>query len=68
MVAGHKAQGAADVPAALDATARYIADFSQIVAESTSAEEVLRVMTAKYSNLKLPIILEFAARAAKPTP
>jgi glyoxylase-like metal-dependent hydrolase (beta-lactamase superfamily II) len=64
VISGHREPGQPDSPAALEATSAYIRDFQASVANSKSAEEVIAAMTAKYSNLSLPIVLKISAGAA----
>lgn len=64
VVSGHRDPSGTDDPADLAATIKYIQDFKAVVAASHSADEVIKAMTAKYPTLKLPIILDFSAKAA----
>lgn len=64
VVSGHRAPGHPDSPADLQATADFITDFEAAVKASKTPEEVVKAMSAKYPSLKLPIVLQLAAKAA----
>jgi glyoxylase-like metal-dependent hydrolase (beta-lactamase superfamily II) len=68
IVAGHKAPGASDddVETILDGTRDYIRDFRDAVADSTSADDVVDVMRAKYIGYAKLTTLIVSARAAFP--
>lgn len=69
IVAGHKRPGASDddVATMLDGTRAYIRDFRDTVAASSTAGEVVQIMTKKYENYGNLTTLRFSARAAFPT-
>jgi glyoxylase-like metal-dependent hydrolase (beta-lactamase superfamily II) len=64
VVSGHRETGQTDSAEDLAATARYIEDFKTSVASAHSADEVIKTMGAKYPSRKLPIVLQFSAKAA----
>jgi len=64
VVSGHRAPGRTDSPADLQATAQYISDFEAAVTASKAPEDVVKLMSAKYPELKLPIVLQLSAKAA----
>jgi glyoxylase-like metal-dependent hydrolase (beta-lactamase superfamily II) len=68
IVAGHKRPEAGDddVAAILDGTRDYIRDFRAAVAGSTSADEVVEIMQAKYDGYGNLTTLVVSARAAFP--
>jgi glyoxylase-like metal-dependent hydrolase (beta-lactamase superfamily II) len=65
VVAGHKAPGRADTPAAIDATAAYIKAFDAEAKKAKDAAALQKAMLVRYKGLALPIILELAAKAEK---
>jgi glyoxylase-like metal-dependent hydrolase (beta-lactamase superfamily II) len=64
VVSGHREPGQTDSPEHLAATARYIEDFKTSVASAHSADEVIKTMAAKYPSRKLPVVLQYSAKAA----
>lgn len=67
VVSGHKKTAdLPDAPSAVDFTVRYIAEFEAARGAARSAEELVTTMKGKYPQAGLPIILDFAARAAIP--
>jgi glyoxylase-like metal-dependent hydrolase (beta-lactamase superfamily II) len=63
VIAGHDDPARPDDATSLAATAAYIRDFQAAVAASTTPEQVVAAMTAKYPTLALPVILDIAAKA-----
>jgi len=66
VISGHRAPNHGDDPADLAATAQYIRDFKSAVSATKSADELVAAMQAKYPRHGLPIVLDFAAKAAFP--
>jgi glyoxylase-like metal-dependent hydrolase (beta-lactamase superfamily II) len=69
VIAGHRSPDAkGDNIAAVDFTMQYVKDFDKAVTESKSADELKKKIlgNAKYKDLKLAPILDFAADAAFP--
>jgi glyoxylase-like metal-dependent hydrolase (beta-lactamase superfamily II) len=68
IIAGHKRPDASDDDLAtiLDGSRGYIRDFRDAVAASSTAEEVVEIMQAKYEDYGNLTTLEFSARAALP--
>ena len=70
VIAGHKSPDAkGDTIASVDFTIQYVKDFDAAVTASKSADELKKKIlgNAKYKDLKLAPILDFAAEAAFPT-
>lgn len=63
VVAGHRGSGATGSPDVLDTQAQYLRDFSTAVDSSSSAADLVRVMTAKYPAFELPIVLDVSSQA-----
>lgn len=63
VISGHRDPTKADAPQILEETITYIQDFDAAVAGSTSADEVIQKMTAKYPDRVLPDVLKFSAGA-----
>jgi len=68
VVAGHKVPGADDNARRVlfDQTRDYVAAFEAAVGQSSSKEELVESVTAKYGDRALPMILDIAAGAASP--
>lgn len=68
VIAGHKVPGADDdgKRVLLRETSDYIASFHDAVGRSNNAKELIKIMTEKYQDRALPIILEISANAAFP--
>lgn len=68
VIAGHKVPGTDDDGrrVLLKETRDYIASFHDAVGRSTSAQELIKIMTEKYQDRALPIILDISANAAFP--
>jgi glyoxylase-like metal-dependent hydrolase (beta-lactamase superfamily II) len=66
VIAGHKAADAndRDIAAILDGTRDYIRDFSNAVTASSDAEEIVKLITAKYPNYGNLTTLHVSAQAA----
>lgn len=63
VISGHRDPTKADAPQVLEDTISYVQDFDAAVAGSTSADEVIQKMTAKYPDLALPDVLKYSAGA-----
>ncbi len=66
LVAGHQAQGSSNDPRAMEFMRRYISDFNEFKASSTSADELKKKMLGKYPKLALESLLDGAAARAFP--
>lgn len=68
VIAGHKVPGADDDGRRVlfKETRDYIASFHAAVGRSSSAQELVKIMTEKYQGRALPIILEISANAVFP--
>jgi glyoxylase-like metal-dependent hydrolase (beta-lactamase superfamily II) len=64
VVAGHKRVGAADEPENIAASQRYLRDFSRIVNEGGSAEEVVTAMLESHGDRDNPRTLWHSSRTA----
>jgi glyoxylase-like metal-dependent hydrolase (beta-lactamase superfamily II) len=67
VVAGHRSEAARDDAGAIAGTRDYIRDFECFVEESSSAEELIERVKAKYGDRDLEVILQFSAAAAFPS-
>ena len=67
MIAGHKRPGAAGDPVAIDETRRYLDDFEELAASTSSALELYRAMRARHPDRVNPGALWGSARALFPT-
>lgn len=66
VVAGHRGSSANGAPSVLDDQAQYLRDFSAAVKASTSAADVVKIVSDKHPRLELPIVLDVASKAAFP--
>ena len=68
VIAGHKVPGTDDDGrrVLIRETRDYIASFHAAVGQSSGAQELIKIMTEKYQDRMLPIILEISANAAFP--
>jgi len=64
VVAGHRQPGLEDDPAILDASARYLTDFSRLAEESATPEELYAAMLALHPQRANPGALWGGAKAA----
>ena len=64
VVAGHKDPTLDNSPRGIEQTRDYLQAFDAAVASSRSAAEVQQKVSARYSDLQLPIILKLGADAA----
>lgn len=63
VVAGHKSVGAADVPESLDASKRYLRDFTAIAQKNGSVEDLVHGMLELHGERDQPHTLWISARA-----
>jgi hypothetical protein len=63
-VAGHKSVGAPDLPESIGASQQYLRDFSRIVNEGGSAEDVVNAMLKLHGDRDNPRTLWHSARIA----
>lgn len=64
VVAGHQSVGAPNTPAAIGATQQYLRDFSRIVKEQKSVEDIVAAMLALHGDRDNPRVLWHTARTA----
>ena len=64
VVAGHKSVGAPDLPESIAASQQYLRDFSRIVNEQESVEDIVAAMLELHGDRDNPRVLWHSARAA----
>jgi glyoxylase-like metal-dependent hydrolase (beta-lactamase superfamily II) len=64
VVAGHKSVGAPDLPESIAASQQYLRDFSRIVNEQESAEDIVAAMLKRHGDRDNPRTLWHSARVA----
>jgi len=64
VVAGHKRVGSPDTANNIEESKRYLADFSRIVKEKTTVEEIVEAMMALHGNRDNPRVVWHGARQA----
>jgi glyoxylase-like metal-dependent hydrolase (beta-lactamase superfamily II) len=64
VVAGHKSVGAPDLPESIAASQQYLRDFSRIVNEQESVEDIVAAMLKLHRDRDNPRVLWHSARAA----
>jgi glyoxylase-like metal-dependent hydrolase (beta-lactamase superfamily II) len=64
VVAGHKSVGAPDLPESIGASQQYLSDFSRIVNEGGSVEDIVNAMLKLHGDRDNPRTLWYSARTA----
>jgi hypothetical protein len=63
-VAGHKSVGAPDLPESIGASQQYLSDFSRIVNDAGSVEDIVNAMLKLHGDRDNPRTLWYSARTA----